>query len=716
MTFSVFLSYARADQALVERLAAEIERLDKNVWWDRYLESGSDFSNTIEERLRTADAVVVCWSKNASASRWVRDEASVAADMSKLKCVSLDATIPPIGFRQYHAVDIKNWFENGDRETLDMFLRTLSSPADPSQGPQPLLSAAALESSAPQPGQKKTSWPIDPRMAMAGAALLGGAVIGGVTLLGHNSASIDKEAGALGLPSTQQEVQADTNTVAILPFRDLSPERDQQYFSDGVAEEILNALAKVSDLRVTGRTSSFIFRDGKEDANSIGRYLGVAHILEGSVRKHGARLRISARLIRTDTGLQVWADNFDGDVDDVFDLQEEISREITRNLSSMLVDAAPERADGASLLPNPPVKRIADPLTGDYDAYNLFLQGRAAMRDRPTEANIQKTLEYLNAAVVKDPTFAAAWASLASAYLTFPGYTLSLDAEQMLQKAEDAAITARRLDPMVASPLVTLAGVYSLRGEKLRAMRLLEEARALEPNNSAVEFELGALNAFVGRTAAAIAHHERVAVLDPAYAVNLDFLARVKLNADELDEARTYAQKAAELGWFPAYEVLAWVASKSGDADAASEYLMTMHDIAGGQVAERFQAREIWSNAARAYFHNDPAARDGIINLLKEYLQAPEARVTPVIVNFFARMGESELFFDSYPKSLMTGGTTLVSLWDGTASSSEIRRHPDFPAFADATGMIDLWRAYGWPDRCSPPTGDSGSALDFTCE
>ncbi|MEQ8484732.1 MAG: winged helix-turn-helix domain-containing protein [Pseudomonadales bacterium] len=194
-------------------------------------------------------------------------------------------------------------------------------------------------------------------------------------------------------------------SIAVLPFADLSPGGDQAYFADGLAEEILNALAGVSELEVAGRTSSFAYRGQHLDIRTIGRELGVRHVLEGSVRKAGNDLRITAQLVRTDDGYRRWSGSFDGTLDRVFDLQEQIAREI---------------ADALQVALHPPgSERLAPALTASQAAYDAFLQGRSLARRFGAEEKV-RAAELLEQAVAIDPGFALAWAELARTELFVP--------------------------------------------------------------------------------------------------------------------------------------------------------------------------------------------------------------------------------------------------------------------------------------------------------
>ncbi|HWY23786.1 MAG TPA: hypothetical protein VNX47_02640, partial [Nevskia sp.] len=192
--------------------------------------------------------------------------------------------------------------------------------------------------------------------------------------------------------------QADGKSIAVLPFTDLSPGHDQEYFSDGMSEEILNALAQVRDLKVAGRTSSFYYKGRNEDLRTVGKALGVANILEGSVRRQGNKVRITAQLIQVSDDTHLWSHDYDGDLSDVFQLQDDIARAITDQLKVVLTGE--QKA------------RLVQVGTADTEAYNLYLQAADALNHRDYK-RMGDSIGWLEQAIRLDPNFAQAHARLA---------------------------------------------------------------------------------------------------------------------------------------------------------------------------------------------------------------------------------------------------------------------------------------------------------------
>jgi len=222
-------------------------------------------------------------------------------------------------------------------------------------------------------------------------------------------------------------------SIAVLPFTDLSPAHDQEYFSDGMAEELLNALAKLKDLKVAGRTSSFSFKGKNDDLRIIGKTLSVANILEGSLRKQGDKVRITAQLIQVSDGFHLWSDTYDGDISDVFALQERIARAIAEKLEVVL------KGDQ---------QRIVPVATTNPEAYALYLQATQIF-NRREGAHFPDAIAQLEQAIALDPKFARAHARLAAVMAIGPTYTV-LDPEKAVASAEEHARIASELDPTLA--------------------------------------------------------------------------------------------------------------------------------------------------------------------------------------------------------------------------------------------------------------------------
>ena len=229
----------------------------------------------------------------------------------------------------------------------------------------------------------------------------------------------------------------------MLPFADMSAGKDQEYFADGLSEELLNLLAKLPELRVIGRTSSFQFKGRNEDLRVIGEKLNVAHILEGSVRKSGEKVRITAQLIRAADGSHLWSETYDRTLDDIFVVQDDIAGEVVKALKLTLLGTT-------SVTRSRPV---------DSEAYNLALQGRFFL-DRRGREDLERSVDYFRRSRERDPDYAPAWAGLSQAYARQAdnGYVPAADG---YRQAREAAEKALALDPQLADAHLAMGWIHN---------------------------------------------------------------------------------------------------------------------------------------------------------------------------------------------------------------------------------------------------------------
>jgi adenylate cyclase len=260
-----------------------------------------------------------------------------------------------------------------------------------------------------------------------------------------------------------EERKAGIRSIAVLPFADLSPERDQEYFSDGIAEEILNALTKVGGLHVPARTSCFAFRGARMDAREIGRRLGVDTLLEGSIRKAENRLRISVQLIDARNGYQLWSERFDRELEDVFAIQDEIAHNVLSALGLSLT----QREE----------RRLLKPSTTNVQAYEFYLRGRKFFQ-KWTRQSIEFARQMFEQAIELDPNFAAAWAGLATAHLHLASWGRG---ESDFEGARNASTRALELDPELAEAHVAAAQGFSMEQRHADATAAFERAIELDP-------------------------------------------------------------------------------------------------------------------------------------------------------------------------------------------------------------------------------------------
>ncbi len=326
-------------------------------------------------------------------------------------------------------------------------------------------------------------------------------------------------------------VKPAATSIAVLPFADMSPKKDQEYFSDGLSEELLNVLAKNRGLKVTGRTSSFQFRGKSKDLREIGEKLGVASILEGSVRKAGNQVRITAQLISVADGFHLWSETYDRELEDIFALQEEIAKSVAKALQVTLLGGE------AGLSP-----QVIDP-----EAYTAYLQGRHFRGLGAGEENLEKAAAYLEQALQFAPEFAPAWAqlSLVRARQADQGYQ---QIDEGYARARKAAERALELDPNHADAYVALAEIKMLFDWDWQgASAAVQKGLELEPTNPAVL--LGAVNLAnsQSRGEEALELRRRMVALDPLSAGAYLGLGVSAYHLGLLDEAEKSLKKALEL-------------------------------------------------------------------------------------------------------------------------------------------------------------------------
>ena len=342
----VFVSYSRSDKARVAPLVAAIEANGWSVWWDPAIEAGQQFDDQIDAELQAANAVVVVWTPTSVASRWVRGEARDAAERGILVPVRFGDARLPIDVRAIQTTDLDRWGENSASAPFQDLLRSLGAVIKRQRERQAVKSAAGA--------------------AQAAAA-----------------------------------ITAPRVAICVLPFANMSGDQEQEYFSDGITEDIITDLSKVSALSVVSRNSAFMYKGKHVDVPKLARDLNVGHVLEGSVRKAGGRVRITAQLVDGSSNEHVWAERYDRDLNDIFALQAEISEAIVKALKLKLV---PEEK-----------KAIEQRGTENVEAYNLYLMARQSyITSHEADARRTETIIRLcRRAIEIDPGYSRAWALMA---------------------------------------------------------------------------------------------------------------------------------------------------------------------------------------------------------------------------------------------------------------------------------------------------------------
>jgi TolB-like protein/DNA-binding winged helix-turn-helix (wHTH) protein len=323
-------------------------------------------------------------------------------------------------------------------------------------------------------------------------------------------------------------------SIAVLPFEDMSPTKDEQYFSDGLAEQLINDLAKVSGLKVVGRSSAFQFKGKNEDLRDVGRKLGVANVLEGSVRRDGNHVRITAELIKADDGFQLWSQTYDREIKDIFGVEDEIAMAATEALRLKLLGG-----NGQPVAPN---LRSANP-----EAYQAYLQAEYFSGRGKSKEDLGKALAYTDNAIKLDENYAPAWALRASVENVMAVVALT-DPTEGFRKARDDAERAIAIDPTLASAYLALATTqiyYDWDWDAADAS--LTKAAALEPGNVEVFRIRANLSKVLGHLDQAVKLYEQTVALDPLRANSYVSFGQLLYVAGRYDEALAALQQALDL-------------------------------------------------------------------------------------------------------------------------------------------------------------------------
>ena len=320
-------------------------------------------------------------------------------------------------------------------------------------------------------------------------------------------------------------------SIAVLPFNNMSSEPEQEYFSDGISEELLNLLAKIPQLKVISRTSAFSFKGKDVDVRTVAERLNVAHVLEGSVRKAGNQLRITAQLIDARSDTHLWSETYDRTLDDIFAIQDEIAAEVVEAIAGPLLGEAAE---------------AADPRGNNADAYNAYLLGRH-FSNRMSEEDLWRAIAYFEDALALDPDFGPAWVGLANAHqrLGSSGY---VTVEVAHSKALGAVERALELDGKLAQGWAALGAIKAVfEWDWAGANAAYQRALELNPGSAEVVRGAGSLAANLGRLEEAIELTRRAVDLDPLAPYTRANLALMLTNARDLEEAATVLRKEMEL-------------------------------------------------------------------------------------------------------------------------------------------------------------------------
>ncbi|MEO8467648.1 MAG: TIR domain-containing protein [Gammaproteobacteria bacterium] len=616
----IFLSYNREDQAAARRFAEAFEAHGLSVWWDVTLRSGEAYDQVTEKALRDAKAVVVLWSKKSVESRWVRAEATLAERYKTLVPAMIEPCDRPIMFELTQTAELSHW--QGD--------------------------------------------------AMDAAWL---AFLRDVRRFVENKGPVATGSAALPTPLLTQPTDI---SIAVLPFANMSGDPEQEYFSDGISEDIITDLSRVSALSVISRNSSFTFKGKHVDLPRVARQLQVTHVLEGSVRKSGNRVRITAQLIDGANNKHIWAERYDRDLSDIFALQDEISQAI---VAALKVKLFPEEK-----------KAIENAGTANLEAYDTYL--RAEALGRQGDLSEQAARLYRDALAI-DPNFAEARAGLVNLYGTrlvfMPG-----DREQTLQKLDETVRDALARSPSHWASHLAHGTLLAARQDLLGTAAAFTKMQSLAPRSATIApVFFGLFASGVGRNTEAVRAEEEARLADP-----LSLLVSTQLVQDLYIAGRTsdaefeYARTLDLQGnREPLEHIALFIAWDSGDKARTKLQFRRFLDTQIFPLPVLHELFAVFDRPADALALIRSAFNDS----------AYQGSTQMMLLSWYAgRFGDTELAIGALRRCyLEMNGSYVKPIWYPVLR--ETRKTPAFKQFVRDLGIYAYWRASGqWGDFARP--------------
>ena len=481
-------------------------------------------------------------------------------------------------------------------------------------------------------------------------------------------------------------------SIAVLPFVDMSAQGDQAYFSDGIAEEILNVLVKTDRMKVAGRTSSFQFDGRNQDLRSIGQQLGVEHILEGSVRKAGNRVRITAQLVKAEDGFHLWSETYDRELTDIFAVQDEIARAIAQAMAVQL-----DLGD----------RQLVTASTGNMQAYELYLAGRSLIASR---TDFERAAALLEQATDLDANFAPAWAGRAQILALLPYYQ-DVERSDVLGQAEAMAKRAVTLDPNLSTAHSVLGDVYRDRSQFEAALESYTRALELNPSDVEAHQQLAQFWMRVGFFDTALHHGTIATELDPLSWLNLTVQATILYLVGDTEAAwATQARSHAASGVWRDFQAMngLFMAMSDGNLPLAREMtgvfakarLSSRRDPNVSHHLEALLEKLDDRPAALAYLREQRADSDGAAVLGSWEIDTLWA----------IELGDIELALQAFamrPNRNGGAGWLLFPALEPLRAA-----YPEqWKAFFIDDGALAFWQSYRFPDFCRALGG-----ADFECD
>jgi TolB-like protein/tetratricopeptide (TPR) repeat protein len=675
----VFVSYSRDDREIARQFATGLEREGFGVWWDQAIHAGEAFDRVTEKALEEARAIVVLWSRRSVESDWVRAEATQARATRRLVPVTIEPCKRPVIFELIHTADLTGWSGDATDPRWRTFIDDLRCTTGQARQDPGLAQRGPVVAAASRKGARH-------RVALGiGAALLAAAGLAYWALF-PRSGNLTPTAATISTPAVP--VAQTGVTLAVLPFANLSADPAQDYFSDGLTEEILNQLARIPALRLTGRTSSFSFKGKNEDLRQIGAKLGVEHLLEGSVRKDGDQLRVTAQLVRAKDGTQQWSKTYDRSLSGVFEVQDEIAKDVAQALSVKLDVGTLNRAQGG---------------TTNVEGYDRYLRWRDfQLSERRDPAEARRMVQQLREAVALDPGFVLAWDGLAQSLTELASRTQLAEATQL--RAEAAAAHARVAALAPDSWIVQRERAYALfaAGKWAEAIALARAIMESSPKSWEHTYPYINLIFSVGRLEETARIVEELKAIEPLAMFvsrdqqwNLTALRRYDDAEAEYQRSKNLAGGHAE----PEYNRFMRLLSRDDtDPQALREQYRLLQDSRDGDLPRHL--REL------APVLGD---RPRMLEVLRREFAA---QPTSEIAQTADALGDADLALAALRSTSNVRSTDYDDYWELWISPySALRTLPGYNELMRETGLADYWRQTGdWGDACRP-VGDD----DFEC-
>ena len=503
-TPSVFISYASLDSSIAESTCEALEKAGVRCWIaPRDVTPGAFYGDEIVHAIDATKAIVLILSQNAATSPHVLREVERAAS-KRHAVISLRIDKAPLPAGLEYFLNTSQWLDASSGDTVRALPKLVSALQVAMRAPTVTPTGVPTTYAAPAVSARSRK-----RTALVVASVVGLALVAFAAdrlwLSRHRAAATPATRPVASAPVPVTAAPAiPEKSVAVLPFVNMSEDKNNEYFSDGLSEELIDLLTKVPDLQVPARTSSFYFKGKQATVAEIAKALGVSHVLEGSVRKSGNKLRITAQLIRVDNGYHLWSETYDRQLDDIFEVQDEIAGAVVKALKVSLLEGETPRAAP----------------TSNTEAYALYLQALAIATNAAQQTDLERVIDDLQRALKLDPKFARAWAALAGwrvyDYETFTsgGY------QQVLAEARYAAEQALKLGPKLSDAHFAMSAVLSAEWNWKAAEAEINQALALNPGNADAFGVATVIALTLGHFDEGLQLAQRVVALDPLSALN----------------------------------------------------------------------------------------------------------------------------------------------------------------------------------------------------